>query len=150
MVLVNLPNVIWYAELLGHITQVVVIAHNAGYLDVPFAGIVTRQQVVKAMAHLANEYCHARLDVVEIQVERHLVTRRVQRLEIVLQLFARYDEAVKLPLKPHEEHAVLPVDILVKVDDVSVVVRYELRYLRYNPPLVGTMKQQYSRWFHLP
>ena len=125
------------------------IADDARYLDVPLARLVTRQQVVKTVAHLAHEYRHAGLHVVEIQVKRHIIPRGVKCLEIFFQLVARYDETVKLPLKPHKEHAVLPVNILVQIDYVAVIVCNKLCYLGYYTLFVGTMKQQYRGWSHL-
>ena len=73
------PYVERNVELLRHIAQVFVVAHDARNLHFPLASLVTSQQVIQAVAHLAHEDCHSRLHVVEVEVERHLVSLRVKR-----------------------------------------------------------------------
>lgn len=150
MVLIYRPYMIRNAKLLGYVAQILMVTNDTRYFDIPFTGLVTRQQVVQAMTHLAHKYGHARLDIAEMQTERHVISLGIQRLDIVLKLFPWYCEIAELPLQPHEKHAVQTVYILVKIYNVTVIVGYKLCYLCYNALLVRAMKQQYCSWSHLP
>ena len=116
-------------ELLRHIAQVFVIAHDARNLHFPFSRLVTGQQVVKAMAHLAHEDCHSRLHVVAVEVESHLISLRVKRRDVFLYLFSWNEEVVEFPFNTHEEHAVYTVHILVEINDVALIVGDEASHL---------------------
>ena len=53
------------------------VADNAWYVHVPLTGLVTCQQVVQAMAHLAYEDGHAWTLVIKVKDEGHAVPLRV-------------------------------------------------------------------------
>ena len=63
----DLPDIERDAELFRHLPQVLVVAHDAGDVHLPLAGIVPGQQVIEAVAHLAHENGHPRLLVAEIR-----------------------------------------------------------------------------------
>ena len=74
MVLGYGPDMERYAELVRDFPKVLVVAHYAGDLDIPLPCLVAGQEVIEAMALLAHEDGHARLDVAEEHVELHLET----------------------------------------------------------------------------
>ena len=141
VVLVDAPHVVGDIELLGDVAQVLMVADDAGDIDSPLAGFVARQQVVEAVAHAADEDGHARALVGEVEVECHLVALRVECGKILLDLVLGDEEALQLPFNAHEEHAVLTIDILVEIDDVTFVVGDELGDLGDDARLVGAVKE---------
>ena len=105
------------------------VAHNTGDVNIELAGLPPCQQVVEAVAHTAHEDGHAWTLVAEVEAELHLVASDVERVDQLADLFAGDEERVQLPLEAHEEHAVLTVHILVQIDNVTLIVGYELGYL---------------------
>jgi len=100
------------------------------------------------MAHLAHEYRHSWTDIAEVEIERHVITLGIQYVDILLDFLTWDEKGFEFPFNTHEESAILVVDILVKVDDVALVVGNKLRYLRDDALLVRAMQKQYSGWFH--
>ena len=88
VVFVDVPDVIGDRELFGHVAEIFVVAENAGDLDVPFSGFISRQQIIEAVAHFADENGHSLGFVAKIEVERHLVTDGVKRGEDILNFVA--------------------------------------------------------------
>ena len=107
------PYIIRYVKLLGDVTQVLVIAHDTRDVHVPFSSLISSQQVIETVAHLADENGHAGLDVAEIQMEIYLVTLSVERFDVFLYLFAGDGESFQFPFQSHEKHFVLVIHVLV-------------------------------------
>ena len=139
VILVDRPDVVGDVELVRDIAQILVVADDARNFDVPFAGAVTREKIVEAVAHFAHEDSHARRFVAEIEIIRHLIALGVECPDDVVQLFARNEEVLQLPFDAHEKHIVQMIDILVEIDDVAVVIRDKARDLRNDPRGVGAM-----------
>ena len=139
MVFLDGPYIVGNVELLGDVAQILVVAHDTGNVHIPLACLVACEEVVKTVAHLADEDGHARALVGEIEVERHLIACRVERGQVFLDFILGDEEFLEFPLDAHEEHAVLAVHILVEIDDVSLVVGNELGYFRNDSRLVGTV-----------
>ena len=138
------PHIEGYVELLGDVAQVLVVAHDAGDVHLPLACLVTGKEVVEAVAHLAHEDGHTGTDVVEIEVESHVVALGVECRDVFLYLFTRDEKVIKLPLDAHEEHTILAVHVLVQINDVALVVGDELGHFGYDALLVGAVEQQYG------
>ncbi len=149
MVFLDGPYIVRYVELFGHVAQIFVVAHYAGYVDVPFAGLVACQNIIQAVAHLAYEDGHARLYVVEVQAALHVVSAGIQCVDVFLDFVLRYEETVQFPFHAHEEYTFHPVDVLVEIDDVATVVCYEFCQFRYYSFPVGAVQKQDGCWFHM-
>ena len=128
MILFDAPHIIRDVKLLGHIAQVLVVAHYAGYVALKLTSLPACQQVVQAMAHLRYKNGHTRTAVAEIKAKLYLEALLIERLNILLDFLAWYQKRVQFPLYPHKKHAVLMVYILVEVNNVSLVVRNEFCY----------------------
>ena len=139
VVFLDAPHVVGNLELFGHVAQVLVVRHDAGYLTLIFTGLPACQQVVQAVAHLRHEDGHARTLVAVVERELHLVALGIQRADVFVYLVARYQETVQFPLYAHEENAVLAVNVLVEIDNISLIVGNKLGYFRYNALLVGAV-----------
>ena len=142
------PHVEGDIKLFAHVSQILVIADDARYLDVKFSGVVSCQQVVEAVAHLADEDSHAWLHVVEVEAACHLVFLCIERVDIFLYLVSWNEEVVEFPFYAHEEHAVLMIYILVKINDVSLIVGDKPCYFRDYARLVGAMQEDNGSGFH--
>jgi len=137
------------SELLADVAKVFVVADDARNLDVPLAGVVTREKVVDAVAHLADEDRHPRLLVREVYAEIHPVAGTEHRVDVFSDLFTGNQEPVEFPLYPHEEDLLDSVDVLVEVDDISAVVRDELRHVSdYSLPVRAVEKEYCGLVFH--
>ena len=148
MVLLNAPYVVGNAKLLSYIAQILVIRHDAGNVAIELSCLPTGQQVIQAMAHLRNENGHARTLVAIIERELHLIALSIERGDVIVEFVAGNQKTVQFPFYAHKEHAVLFVNILVKVDDVSFIIRYKFSHFRYDALLVRTVKKQNCGWFH--
>ena len=115
------PDVVGYVELLGYVPEVIMIAYDTGYFDVPLPCLVTGEEVVEAVAHLADEYGHPGLDIAEEDAELQGVPAGEEGADVFLDLFAGDQEAVEFPFDAHEEAAFDAVDVLVEIDNVSAV-----------------------------
>ena len=142
------PHVIWNVKLLSHVSQVLVIADDAWYIYIKFPSLVSCEKVVETVAHLAHEDSHARLDIIKIKIGCHIVSLGIESVDVFLYLFPWDEELVEFPFYSHEKHTVLAVNILVEIDDVAQIIRYEFGYLRDDALLVRTVQQKYCRWFH--
>ena len=148
MVFFDAPYIVRNAKLFSHIAQILVIAHNARNIDVPFTSFPASQQVVQTMAHFANKNCHSWTFVTKIQFTRHLVALSIQCIDVFLNFIAWNQEMLQFPFNTHKKHAVLLVHILVKVNDISLIICNKSGYLRNNSLLVRTMQKQYCGLFH--
>ena len=135
------PHVVGDAELVRDVAQVFVVGDDAGDVHVPFARTVAGEQVVETVAHLAHEDGHARLLVAEIDVGGHLVALLEELVDDFLDMVARNEEALQLPLDAHEQMPLDRVHVLVEIDDVSVVARDESRHVGDDALTVGTVEQ---------
>ena len=133
------PYIVRNAELICHVAKVLVIADDTWNLNIKFTCLITCKEVVEAMAHLTYEQSHARLHIVEVNVELHLISWTVQCLNILFNLLWRDGELGKLPLHTHEEAAVNLVHILVKVNNVTVIICNELGDICNNTQLIRAM-----------
>ena len=122
MVFLDAPHVIGNTELVGHIAQILVVADDTGDVAVELTRLPACQQVVEAVTHFRDEYCHTGALVAVIEREFHLVALGIERGDIVIEFVARNQKAFEFPFYAHKEHAVYLVDILVEVDDVAFVV----------------------------
>ena len=148
VVLVDAPHVVGDAEHQCHVAQVLVIAHDAGDVNVKFSSLPTCKQVVETVAHLADEDSHAWALVIKVKVERHTVTLGIEGVYIFLNFLSGNKKSLQFPFYTHEKHAVLMVNILVKIDDVALVVGDEFGYFRNNALLVGAVQKHDGCWFH--
>lgn len=96
------------------------------------------------MVQLAHKDSHTRLLVAKVDVELHVVLLRKERSKVVLHLLLRNQEVVQVEFDTHEEHILRVVDMLIEVDDVTLVERDEVGYLRDDARLVGAMKHHCS------
>ena len=138
-VLLDGPHVIRYVKLLCHVAQVFVVADDAGDVALQFACLVSCKEVVEAVAHLADEECHAWALVTEVEFELHIIALAVECLDIFLYLLIGDGEALGGPFHSHEEAVVHGVHILVEIYDVTVVGGDESCHLRYDALLVGAV-----------
>jgi len=141
MVFLYGPHIVRDLELVGDISQVLMVADDAGNVDIPFPRLVPGQEIVKAMAHLAHENGHARTLITEIKVASHLVSLCVKRVDVFIDLVARDEEILQFPFDPHEKHPVFPIYVLVQINDISLVVRNKLRDFRNDAWPIGTMQK---------
>jgi hypothetical protein len=102
---------------------------------------VAGQQVVQAVALLAYENGHPRLDVAEEDARDHAVALREKFVHDLLDVLARDEEALEFPFDTHEKVAVDGVHILVEIDDVAVVAGDESRHVGDDALPVRTMQQ---------
>ena len=124
------------------------IGYDTRNLHIELSRLPACQQVVQTMTHLRYEDCHARLLVVEVQTESHLVALCIERFEVFLDLLTRYEELVEFPFNAHEEHSILTVNILVEIDDVAVVIRDELGYFCDDARLIRAVQKHNCCGFH--
>ena len=129
------------AEFLRDQLHVGVVADDQGNGDIPFTRLVTRQQVIEAMAHFRNENRHARCLVGNMQFPPH-VQSLGNRAELHGDLGKRQREAVEVELDAHEEDVGFGVDVLVEVQDVAVIPVEELGDGRHQPGTVGARDQE--------
>ena len=140
VVFLDAPYIIRNTELLSHIAQVFVIRYDTGYVAGKLARLPTSQQVVQTVAHLADEQSHARTLIAVIQAELHLIALGIQRSDIIIDFLAWNLEPFQFPFYTHEEHPLYLIDILIQINDVSLVIRYKLCYVRNDTLLVGAMQ----------
>ena len=100
------------------------------------------------MAHFRHEDGHARLLVIVVQTESHLVPLGIECFDILFNFITRHEEVVKLPFNAHEENTILAVNILVEIDDVTVVIRNELGYFCNDAWLIRAMQKHNGCGFH--
>jgi hypothetical protein len=93
------------------------------------------------MAHFADEDGHSWALVAKVEIKLHLIALRIERVDVLLYFIAWNKETVKFPFYAHEKHAVLTVYVLVKVDDVTLVVGNKFCYFRNDSLLVRTMQK---------
>ena len=125
-VFLDLPYIIRYAELVGYGTEVFVVGHDAGDIDIEFACLIACEKVVEAMVHFRYKECHAWAYVAEVEAELHVVALCIEGTDVLFELLCGYEEFLECPFDTHEEVLFDMIDILVEVDDVSVVVGDEL------------------------
>jgi hypothetical protein len=136
------------AELLGDISQVLMVADDAGDFHLPFTGLVPCQEVIQAMAHLAHENRHPGLFITEIDPGMHIITYAQFLFNRIVDAFPRDGESVQVPFDAHEKTLIDPVNVLVEIYDITVVMGYESRDIRYNTLPVRTMQKQNRSWFN--
>ena len=149
VVLLDAPYVVGDAELVGYIAQVFVVGDDTRNLTGKLTSLPAGQQVVETVAHLRDEDSHAWLLVAVVQAELHLIALGVERRDVFVDLVAGNQETLQFPLNAHEEHAVKLVYVLVKVDDVTLIVSNKLRHFCNNTLLVRAMEKQNCCLFHL-
>ena len=93
------------------------------------------------MVHLRHEECHAWLLVAEIEAELHVVALCIEGADILFEFLCWNKEFLECPFDAHEEVFFDMIDILVEVDDITVVVGDELGDFRDDALLVGAMKE---------
>lgn len=125
------------------------VGNDARDFHVKFTSLVSCQKVIEAVAHLADEKCHARLLVIEVKIALDSETDSVESIDNILDLVAWNKETVKFPLDSHEENAINAVYILIEINDVSVIVRDEFGNLRDNTLTVRAVKEKYCGRFHI-
>ena len=89
VILLDAPHVVGDTELVGHVAQILVVAHDAGDVAIELACLPACQQVVEAVAHLTHEYRHAWALVAVIERELHLVALGIERGDIIIEFVAR-------------------------------------------------------------
>jgi hypothetical protein len=94
------------------------------------------------VTHLAHENGHTGLHVVEIQIERHLKTFRIQHSDALVYLVPGNEETIEFPFNTHKEDTILAVNMLVQIHNIALVVRDEFGYLTNDALSVGTMQQK--------
>ena len=139
VVFLNAPDIVGDSELFGYIAQVFVVGDDAGDVTGKLACLPASQEVIKAMAHLRNEDGHAWTLVAIIEAELHLIALCVEGCDVFVNLIAWNQEAVEFPFYSHEEHAVLTVNILIKVNNISLVVGNKFRHFRDDALLIGAV-----------
>ena len=70
-------------------------------------------------------------------------------MDVFLDLVPGNEEALKLPLDAHEQHPVLPVHVLVQIDDIAAVVGDELGDFGDDALTVRAVEQYDSGRFHV-
>ena len=131
-------------ETFGGNLHVGVIAHDKGYFDLPFASRVTSQQVIEAMRHFRDENGHARHPVTEIQAEIDVILLGTELVEVVIDFVFGNDKLAQIPFYAHEEDAILAIDILVEVENISAIDIDKIGNDGHDSRLVGTVHQQYG------
>ena len=108
-------------ELLTNNLQVGVIADDKRDFDIPLAGGVSCQEVVDAMRHLGNKDSHALHMFGETDAECHIVALAVEGAEIIADFLFRDYKFRQIPLHPHVKHSVVPIHILVEIEDIAAI-----------------------------
>ena len=81
------------------------------------------------MAHFAYKKCHSRFLRIKINIKFHIIALSIKRFNILFNFVRGYSEVRKLPLYTHKETAIYLVYILVKIDDIAMIVRNKFCYL---------------------
>ena len=139
MVFVDGPDVVGNIELFGNVSKILVVTHNAWNFDIPFTGAITREEIVETVAHFADKNGHTWRFVAKVEVKCHLIAMGIKRLDNVVKLFTRNEKLVELPFDAHEKHVVDVIDVLVKIDDVALVVRNKACNLGNDARRIGAM-----------
>ena len=139
MVLIYAPYIIGYAKLIGHITQILMVRYNARNFTIKLTGLPSCQHIIQAVTHLADENCHTRTLVAVVQAEFHLITLRIQCSYVIIYLVARNHKPFEFPFYTHEKHALYLINILIQINNVTLVISNKLCHLRDNTLLVGAM-----------
>ena len=117
------------------------IADDTRNIDIPLSRLPSCEEIIETMAHLTDEDSHTRTYIAEIEMESHLIALSVESVQIVLNLISRNQEVLQFPFYSHKEHAILTVNILIEIDDVSIIVGDELCQLRDDSQLVWTVQE---------
>lgn len=149
VVLGNRDDLKRYVKLLADNGEIRMIAYYDGNLHIPFAGDIPCKYVIQAMGHLGDEDGHALLVICEAQLIGEVVALSIQGVEIVAYFFGGYYEVLQIPLNPHVKYAVYPVNILVKIHNITPVGSYKFGDYRYNSRLVGAVHPQHGSIFIL-
>ena len=140
VVFLNAPHVVRYAKLLGYVAQILVVGYDTRNVAVKLASLPTCQQVVQAVTHLTNEDSHTWTLIAEVQAEFHLVTLRIKGGDVLVNLVARNHKSFQFPLNTHKKHAVHLINILIQVNDISLIIGDKLSYFRNNALLIGAVE----------
>lgn len=65
-------------------------------------------------------------------------------MEVGIDFVFGNDELTQIPLYTHKEDAILTVDILVEIENISAVYIDKIGYYRHNTRLVGAVHQEYG------
>ena len=140
VVFLNAPHVVGNAELVGHVAQILVIGHNTRNVAFKLTSLPSCQQVVQTVTHLGYEDGHTWTLIAEVQAEFHLVTLRIKGGDVLVNLVARNHKSFQFPLYTHKKHAVHLVNILIEVNDISLIIGDKLSYFRNNTLLIRAVE----------
>ena len=93
------------------------------------------------MTHLADKDSHAWLLIIKIKIEIHVVAYFVERVYDILNLLSWYHEILQIPFQSHKKHAVLTINILVKIDNIAMIVCDKLGYLTDDTLFIRAVEQ---------
>jgi len=117
------------------------VRHDARDVDIEFSGLIAGEEIVQTVVHLRHEESHTWTYIAEIEAELHVVTLGIEGTDILFQFVGRNEEILEGPFHTHEEMFLDMVDILIEIDDVTIIVGYELRDLCDDSLLVGAVEQ---------
>ena len=112
------------------------VRHDTRYVAVKFSCLPASQQVVKAVTHFRYENGHSWTFIAVVQAKLHLIALGIKCCDVIIEFVTRNEKSVKFPLYAHEKHSFYLVYILIKVNDVSFIIRNKLSYLRDDTLLV--------------
>lgn len=134
-------------EPFGHRLKLLVVTDDQGNLHVPLPSRIASQDVEKAMWHLGDKQRHPWDFGREMEFPNHLHGSSDQCIEVLPYLVGWDGKMVKFPLHPHVKDHLLPVDMLVEIDDIPLVPVQKLGDCSQDPLTIGTMDQQDGRVF---
>lgn len=125
----------------GDVAHIFVIADDAWYFDAPLARLVSRQQIVEAMPHLADENRHARWYIAKVEIAFGVESLRIECVEDFGDFVAFDGKMIEFPFDAHKEHALDVIDELIDVDDIAAVIGDKARDFGDNPRRIGAMEE---------
>ena len=124
--------------------EILTIADDEGNLHGEFAALVAREEIVEAVIILRHEKRGPRHDVGEVQRPTHREALH-DRSEGGGDTFAGDRETFQLPFHPHEEGTFLEIDMLIDVNDVTLIFVEKGREGGDDASPVGTGDQEDRR-----
>jgi hypothetical protein len=110
-------------------------------VDMLEEGAIPRQNIIQAVRPLRNEDRHARQRIRVVNRPIHLKAR-AHFLKCDLDGGSlRQIKAIQIPFHTHKKHIIFRVDMLVKVQDVAVVLKDKFGYSGDKAPSIWTREK---------
>lgn len=129
-------------KLIGNAAEVIVIADNEWDFNFQFSAVVPAQQIIQAVVITRNKDGHPGVLPAGMYCPLHIIGFGNAAFEMVLKVWECKITVFKITFQPHEKHANLHINMLVKIDYISPIGMYKTGNVTDDPGLIGTMYKQ--------